>query len=383
MLGDLRGIYAKLGQHLAMRADLLPDEIRTELSVLEDSARAIPFPRVRRALRRSLGPVGLRFSYIDPEPLGTASIAQVHRARLVGGGVVAVKVRHPELDRARLDADVRTLRRTGRRLRRWLGGVDVDATVVALSEALRDELDFRREGRIAEEIAARFADDPRVVVPRVHWNATREDVLTMDYVPCVRLDDRRRLSEAGVEPARCVEIVADAYGRQIFGLGLFHADPHPGNVFLVDESSGLRPEGGPGPRILFVDFGLSQRLPEQLREELRLGLHALLRRDIAGIRAGLERIDAVQPGRTDEAEAALRDALEGGAASALGAGTESIESLVQLGKRLVRESGAFRVPPELLLYARTLSMIFSLAHRIAPEANPMKQLLPHLMKFLS
>jgi ubiquinone biosynthesis protein len=381
-LGGLRGIYTKLGQLLATRADLLSDEARDELAQLVDSAPPVPFAEVRAALARALGGLG-RFSWIDPEPLGTASIAQVHRARLRSGPVVALKVRHPELTPARLEADLRRLTRAARRLRRWVGRGEAERAAAELGRALREELDFEREGRVAEAIALHFADDPRVVVPRVHWEACGPGVLALDYVPRLRLDDPHALLAAGTSAEQCLAIAVDAYGRMVFEQGWFHADPHAGNVFAVDETSALRPAGENRPRILFVDFGLSHRLPDALREELRGGLRALLARDPDGILAGLERIGALVPGREARAREALERALAAGASQAIGAGPAAIGDLRELGKRLVRESGAFRVPPELLLWARTLAHVFALAERVAPGANPMPQLLPHLLRFLA
>lgn len=382
-LGELRGIYAKLGQYLALRSDVIPDEIREELQTLTDSAPASPFPAIRRALEEGLGPIGQRFAWIDPNPIGSASIAQVHRAHMIAEGVVAVKVRHPELTPERLETDLRILRRALRRLRRRLGLREVDRMLEPLAETLREELDLEREGRIAEEIRANLADDPRIVVPRVHWGATGPNVLTVDYVPWIRLDDPAGLEAAGVRPEQCLAILAEAYGRQVFDQGLFHADPHPGNVFLVDESSPQRPPGDTRPRLLFLDFGLSKRLAESLRAELREGIHALLRRDVDALLAGLGRIGALVPGREAEAEAAIRQALDAGAAEALSATPSTIEALKELGKQLLRESRAFRVPTELLLYARTLAYVFALSERIAPGHSPMPQLLPRLLGFLA
>jgi predicted unusual protein kinase regulating ubiquinone biosynthesis (AarF/ABC1/UbiB family) len=205
----------------------------------------------------------------------------------------------------------------------------------------------------------------------------------VDYVPWIRLDDSGKLEAAGVRPEECLAILAEAYGRQVFDQGLFHADPHPGNVFLVDESSPRRPPGDTRPRLLFLDFGLSKRLPEPLRAELRAGLHALLRRDVGALLEGLERIGALVPGREAEAEAAITQALDAGAAEALSATPSTIAALKEVGKRLVRESRAFRVPTELLLYARTLAYVFALSERIAPGHSPMPQLLPRLLGFLA
>ena len=374
-LGSLRGLYTKLGQHLATRVDALSDEFRAPLEALHESAPPVPFSAIRAELERGLGSLS-RFAWIDPEPLGTASIAQVHRARLRGGAEVAVKVRHPELTPERVAADLRTLRRILPLVRPWLRPEDARALLDEVGHALQRELDFELEGRAAEQVAQTFAGDPRVLVPRVHWEASGRNVLTLDYVPRVRLDDPAALAARGVSPEACLAIVVDAYGRQVFGDGLFHADPHVGNVFLVDAPA-------PPPRVLFLDFGLAERLAPEVREELRLGLQSLLKRDVDALLAGLVRLGAVVPGREREARAALETALEAGASGALGANVAAIQALKQLGKRLVRESGAFRIPRELLLWARTLAYVYNLAERVAPGVDPMRLFLPHLLRFVT
>lgn len=384
-LGRARGLYAKLGQHLAMRVDLLAPATRHELEALYDAAPPLPISRLETELRRWLGPIESHFREIEPQPIGTASIAQVHRARLLDGTPVAIKVRHPELSEARVERDLRGLRRVARPLGRWLGLGDVEPLLAELTRALREELDLEREGRTAEAVARALADTPGIVVPRVHWQATARGVLTLDYVPTVRLDDPAALAARGIAAGECLDLIATAYGLQVFRHGLFHADPHPGNLFALDERHPDTPPGGVSghPRVLFLDFGLSKRLPDALRRELRLGFRALLRRDLPELLAALERVGAVVPGREPQAAVALREVLEAGAADALSAGADRIAALRALGRRLVRERGAFRIPPDLLLYARTLAHVFDLAARIAPDRDPMPRLLPHLLAFLS
>ncbi len=374
-LGSLRGIYTKLGQHLATRVDALSDEFRAPLDALGEAATPVPFATIRAQLARALGSAE-RFAWIDPVPLGTASIAQVHRARLRDGSLVAVKVRHAELTPETITQDVRNLRRVAFLLRPWLGRGAGDELFEEFEAALLREIDFELEGRSAEAIARDLADDNRVLVPSVHWHATSTSVLTLDYVPRTRIDAREALAARGVTPESVLAIVADAYGRQVFGQGLFHADPHAGNLYVVDV-----PE--PTPRVLFIDFGLAQRLAPVVREELRQGLQSLLKRDVDALLAGLMRLHAVVPGREREARAALAAALDAGAAGALGANAAGIRSLKALGKRLLRESASFRVPRELLLWARTLAHVYSLSERIAPGNDPMRHFLPHVLKFVS
>ena len=386
-LGRARGVWAKLGQQLAMRVDLLPDEVREPLQTLFEDAPRVPFASIQEQLARSLGPAAQLLADLDPIPIGVASVAQVHRGRLPDGTPVAVKVRHAELTPERVERDLAALRRLARPLGRWLGVGELSGAVDELALALGEELDFEREGRIAEEVARNLADDPRLLVPRVHWETTCRDVLTLDYIPRVRLDDRAALESRGLRPEECLGIIAEAYGRQIFAHGLFHADPHPGNLFAVDDDDPLSPRSGRGPgvrpRVLFLDFGLSKRLSEPLRDELRQGLRALLRRDVAALLAGLDRLGALAPGRERQAEDALRQMFEAGAAEALGADAARVGTLVQVGRRLVLESGAFCIPRDLLLYARTLAHVWALAERIAPGSDPMPHLLPHLLRFMT
>src|SRR5262249_27240382 len=187
----------------------------------QGSAPPVPFLATRAESERGLGALA-RFAWIDPEPLGVASVAQVHRARLRSGAEVAVKVRHAELFPARVTRDLRGLRRALPLLRPWLAPEDARALLDEVGRALLRELDFEAEGHAAETIAAAFARDPRVLVPKVHWEATSASVLTLDYVPRVRLDDRAALEARGVSPEACLAIVVDAYGQQVFGDGLFH-----------------------------------------------------------------------------------------------------------------------------------------------------------------
>ncbi len=386
-LGELRGIYTKLGQHLALRADALPDAVREELAALSSEAPRLPFAEVRASLERAYEAPDRVLGSIDPEPLGTASIAQVHRARLRDGTRVALKVRHPALDEERVARDLQAVRRL-LRLGGWVAlRPGASRALVRLVDdaapALALEVDLAREGRMAEAIARDLADDSRVIIPRVHWRASCAAALALDFVPRVSLLDAAALEARGASAAACAAIVADCYARQVFRHGRFHADPHPGNVFLVDEAHPLAPPGGPGPRILLVDFGLSVELSGELRAELRAGFHCLLRRDVPGLLEGLRRLGALVPGAEAQASDALRAALEAGASDAFGAGPEAIGALRELGKRLVRESGAFRVPQELLLLARTLANLYALCARISPAHDPAAQILPHLLRFLA
>jgi ubiquinone biosynthesis protein len=374
--GRLRGPFAKLGQFAALRVDGVAPELRAALEPLRDRVPPIPFPWIRAQVERELGAeLANLYREFDPHPLGAASIAQVHAAVLPDGRPVAVKVQYPWLARS-LPVDLALLRLG---VRAALGRRAAAAPWLAEFESgLTEELDFVREAEVAREIAANLADEPRVAVPAAIGSHSSARVLTMQRWPTVALSS---LDARGIPKRAVLETIVRAYARQIFEHGLFHADPHPGNLFVIDE-----PEAKRAPRVLFVDFGLSKRLDPALRRELRQGILALLRRDLDAFVAGMSRIGAVAPG----AEPGVRDAvgavfarLAGEAGSPLTLSGARVLSLKDEAKRLLYETPGLALPNDLLLYAKTLSYLFALARELAPEVDPMPLTVPWLLKFLT
>jgi len=389
ILGELKGAYVKAGQFAALRYDALPAGARAAFESLQDRVPALPFASVRTVVESELGaPLEERFAAFDPVPLGAASVAQVHRARLPDGREVAVKVQHPWLA-ASLPADVALLRRLyalwgriaaarGAANRR---GVDRARLFDEFSAGLGEELDFAREASMAGEIAANLAGDTQIVVPEVVASHSTARVLTMRYHPAIPILARERLEALGVRPAAVLEVLARAYAKQVFVDGLFHADPHPGNLFVIDE-----PGAAARPRVLFVDFGLSKRLSPALRRELRLGIYALLQRDLDGFVAGMSRMEMIAPGAEPGVRAAVArmfERLASAGGSPLGLSGTGILALKDEAKALLQETEGLQLPNDLLLYAKTLSYLFALGDRLDPSVDLMKLTVPHLLKFLA
>lgn len=382
-LGGLKGAFVKLGQFAALRVDVLPAWVRDGLGSLHDRVPPLAFETVLRVVESELGqPLGDVFAAFEPAPLGTASIAQVHRARLLSGEAVAVKVQHPWLE-ASLAADLALLgtllgawtavtgrgRETGRRL------------FDEFAAALRDELDFEREAAVAREIAANLASEPHIVVPEIVPELTTRRVLTMHFHAAVGIADREGLSRLGVAPGAVLAILARAYAKQVFVDGLFHADPHPGNLFVLDE-----PNVAEQPRVLFIDFGLSRRLEPALRDELRRGIFALLQRDLDAFVAGMERMGMIAPGARDGVRVVVGEMFERvqrAGASPLALSGERILSLKDQAKTLLENTPGLQLPNDLLLYARTLSYLFALGAQLDPSVDLLEISLPYLMKFLA
>jgi ubiquinone biosynthesis protein len=373
-LARLRGPFAKLGQFASLRVDELSPEARAALEPLRDRVPPIPFAWVRSVVEAELGgPLEARFAGFEPAPLGAASIAQAHAATLPGGQPVVVKVQYPWLA-ASLERDLALLRLAVR----IFAGRPAAAGFEEFARSVREELDFAREARVAHEIAANLADEARVVVPRVIESHSSARVLTMERLPTLPLVELR---QHGVPARPVLETLVRAYARQIFEDGLFHADPHPGNLFVIDE-----PAAREAPRVLFVDFGLSHRLAPALARELRLGILALLQRDLDGFVAGMARIGAVAPGaepRVRAAVASVFERLAGERGGALALSGSRVLALKDEAKRLLYETPGLSLPSELLLYAKTLSYLFALARELDPTADPMPLTVPYLLRFLA
>ncbi len=381
-MGALKGAFVKAGQFASVRHDLVPGEAAAALSTLQSRVPPIDFGTIQRVIERELGrPLRDLFAELDPKPLGAASVAQVHRGRLHTGQPVAVKVQYPWIG-ASLRSDVAWLSRALRLIAWWLGRDLPDRTrlLQEFETGLLEELDFAREGRIAAEIAANLADDPQIAVPEVVASHSTHRVLTMSYCDAIPISDRDTLARLGISPRAVLEVLARAYAKQIFADGLFHADPHPGNLFVIDE-----PTAPERPRILFVDFGLSKRLSPELRRNLRHGIYALLQSDLDAFVSRMDAMGMIAPGAREAVEAAVAAMFErireqGGGFQIAGS---AVLGLKDEAKELLRNTPGLQLPNDLLLYARTLTYLFALGDQLDPSVDLVKLSTPYLLQFLA
>jgi ubiquinone biosynthesis protein len=379
-LGSLKGVFVKAGQFAAMRHDLLPGEALEAFATLRSSVQPLPFERIARVIESELGaPIESSFAEFERDPIGAASLAQVHRARLPTGESVVVKVQYPWLE-ASLPVDLALIRTLLRWWTRRLPDADWERAFAEFSAGLAGELDFRAEARIAEEIARNLSRDPHIVVPAPIHSHTSQRVLTMAHHPVIPISDTGRLATAGIDPGRVIEIIVRAYAKQVFADGLFHADPHPGNFFVIDEDGAAE-----DPRVLFIDFGLSRRLEPALRRELRMGLYALMQRDVDAFMAGMIRMemiaDTAQPG-VRSAVQAMFDRMAGEGVASDGSSAR-ILGLKDEAKSLLQQTAGIQLPMDLLFYAKTVSYLFALGEELAPDVDVMKLSLPYLLQFLA
>ena len=274
-LEELGPTFIKFGQALSVRADLLPPDLIGELSKLQDQTSPLPPGAAEAAIEAELGrPVSQLFQTFDPTPMASASIAQVHRATLPDGSNVVVKVRRPGIGSV-VDSDVEVLLQLARLVERHLSVLQIVEPVAVVEEfarSIRAELDLVREARSVDRCRSDFGDDPTVRFPRVYRELTTRGVLTLE-----RLDGTKvsKLDEIGAGPY-VKQLVArrgaDAMLRQMLVHGFFHADPHPGNILVLDDQV-----------IGFLDFGIVGRLDDRLRDQLAHVIRAIWTRDVAAL----------------------------------------------------------------------------------------------------
>ncbi|MDQ0801028.1 AarF/UbiB family protein [Arthrobacter sp. SLBN-112] len=296
---DLGGLMIKVGQFLSSRLDVLPPEITKELEGLQDEVPPVAFPRIAALAAQELGaPVGQVFDTVDESAIAAASLGQAHRARLnpmdaedTGLDAVVLKVQRPGIG-AIVDVDLAALRKVAG----WLSHVrlvsrraDMPALVEEFAAISLQEIDYLHEAVNAERFAADFAGDDRVAVPEVVWERTTRRVLTLEDVTAIKITDAGALRAAGIDPASVAPVFAAIMFDQLFTNGFFHADPHPGNIFVTP----VREE--PGWKLTFIDFGMMGEVTASTRSGLRKLLIAAAARDGKGLVAAINDVGVLMP----------------------------------------------------------------------------------------
>lgn len=273
-LEELGATYIKLGQLLSGRADLLPHAYIKELSKLLDAAPPVPVAEIRALFEEELGAsVEEILATFDDTPIASASIGQVHRATLPDGQAVVVKVQRPGIEEI-VKADLDLLLRQARFLEKrseTMRDYNVLAIAEGLAQSLREELDYKIEGRNAERLRTDLGSDPRFIVPHVHWNLTSRRVITLEYLEGIQFNELDRLRDAGYDLPSIAQAGVEGYLKQIFVDGFYHADPHPANLMVV------------GNQIAFVDFGNAGYLTPGQKELLGDMFLQLLDQDAEGV----------------------------------------------------------------------------------------------------
>ena len=371
-LEELGPTFVKLGQVLSTRPDLLPPAYIAELARLQDTVPPEPWEPVRAQLEAELGaPVEEVFATLDPEPIAAASLAQVHAATLPDGAEVVVKVQRPDIE-ATINVDLDILADVARLLqtRTPLGELyDLPGIVEEFAATLRAELDFYREGHNADRFRANFADEPYLYIPKVYWEYTTRRVLVMERIRGIKIDDIAALDAAGYDRYRIGLHAARMVIKEVLEDGFFHADPHPGNFFVM-----------PGEVIGAMDFGMVGYLSRRTRTDL-------VRLYVAAIQLDEEAV----------VDQLIRMGVVGGAVDRMGL-QHDIGRLLRKyaglplkairARDMVEEAMpiAFRhhlrLPSELWLLGKTLAMMEGVGLKLVPDFDMFAVSRPYVQRFM-
>ena len=271
---SLGSAFIKLGQLLSARPDVLSADVVEELARLQDQVPPFPFAVVQSLLEAELGERCAEIIDLEEIPLGSASLAQVHRASLRSGRQVVFKVQRPGLERLfRLDLEVlQQVAGAIQRHPRWGQGPDWLGIAKESRRVLLRELDFRIEAEHAARFRQQFLDDPDIRIPAVIWELSSRRALCLDYVPGIKINDRSALVDAGINPGLVVRKGAESYLQQLVKFGFFHADPHPGNLAVAQDGT-----------LIYYDFGMMGQLSESLRRRLGQMVSAAATRDASAL----------------------------------------------------------------------------------------------------
>ncbi|HEU0176531.1 MAG TPA: AarF/ABC1/UbiB kinase family protein [Blastocatellia bacterium] len=267
--------FIKIGQSVSTRADLLPLAYVKELSKLQDSVPPFAHDEAMRIIERELGsPVDELYAEIDSQPVAAASLGQVYRARLHSGETVAVKVQRPRLEDI-INFDLAVLRGIARFMGRFpklVRGVDWEGTLNEFAATIFEEMDYVQEGHNAETFRDHFKGWREVYVPVIHWSHVSPRVLTMEFIEGTKVLDIQTLTERGVNPPGVVKLIARTYLKQLLEDGFFHADPHPGNLRVMNDG-----------RLAFFDFGMVGRITPRMQSLMIDAFFHIVERDVKGL----------------------------------------------------------------------------------------------------
>ena len=392
---DLGGLMIKVGQFMSSRLDVLPPSITKQLEGLQDEVPAVPFVQMRARAEEELGmPLERAFASVDERPLAAASLGQAHRAVLTedlaaetGLSAVVLKIQRPGIDRI-VDVDLRALRKVGV----WLSKValvrdrvDMPSLVEEFAVTSLEEIDYLHEAANSERFAADFGGPDGVAVPEVVWERTTRRVLTLEDVTAIKINDVDALRAAGIDPSEVAARFARVMFDQLFDDGFFHADPHPGNVFVTPLGA-TTDAGTPAWRFTFIDFGMMGEVPPSLRRGLRRVLIAAASRDGKGLVDGIRDVGVLLPS-ADTVQ--LERAMTGLFSRFGGMGFAELQEVdprefrafaIEFGD--VVRSLPFQLPENFLLIVRAMSLTSGMCSALDPAFNIWDAVEPYAQRLI-
>jgi len=347
--------FIKLGQILSTRPDILPPAYIEVLEGLQDDVPPAPWEESKTVLEDELGAVDETFDDFDRESISGASLGQVYTARYEGTDV-AVKVRRPNIE-SLVEADLRTIRWSIPLIKKFIGSgraFSLENLADEFSKTIREEMDYKREREMLEEIRDNFADEDRIRIPTAFEAVSGPRVLTMEYIPGTKISDVGALDDAGIDRNAIAETLQEVYLQMIIEDGVFHADPHPGNLAVDDDG-----------RVIFYDFGMAGRVDPFVQEKIVDFYVAVARQDIDGILDTLIAMGTLSPEADREV---MGNVMELAIADASGEDIEQyqVNQIIEQVESTIYEF-PLRLPPNLALVLRVATVVEGVCVTLDPE----------------
>ena len=376
---ELQGLFIKVGQLISIMTNFLPPAFRRELEGLQDAVPPRPYADIEARLREELGDSPQKlFAHFEENPIASASIGQVHLARLLTGEKVAVKVQYPDIEEI-VKTDLKTLRRIFRILEYFVPYNGMEDLYREIRTIVIAELDYRAEAEQGARVASHFEGRTDVAFPRVVAHRSTSRVLTTHFEPGCKISDSASLKRMNIDRATLARQVVEIYCQQIFTDGVYHADPHPGNLLVrVGEAA-------PRPTVVFLDFGAVAEIPAAVRQGIIELIQGALTRDTKRIVTAMRTMGFVARGADDGVFEQVIEYFHSRFQETISLESlnlkdikfdpqKSLESLADLQRMDVslRElSRNFHVPKELIILNRTLLLLMGLCTELDPKLNPM------------
>ena len=392
------GVMIKVGQFLSARLDVLPAIITNELAGLQDEVQAEKIEDLLKVAISEFGvPLEEKFESIDPNPLAAASIGQVHRARIRHDSEtlegepteVIIKIQRPNIESI-IEVDLAALKVVSGWLMRYppiRKRADVPALMEEFSRSFMEELDYLNEGKNAEQFAENFKGDPKILVPKVVWSHTTLRVLTLEYIEAIKITNYQAIDAANINRSEVAVKLFGTYLKQIFEDRFFHADPHPGNLFVLPVASDEIESIGQNWRLVFIDFGMTGSLSPSLMANLREILIAVGTQDAKRIIKAYQALGVLLPSADiDLLERATNRVFErfwGKTAPELMSmhQEEAIAFAREFGDLLYEMP--FQIPQNLLLLGRCVGILSGLCTGLDAEFNVWTNIGPYAQKLVA
>lgn len=400
---QLGGVLIKVGQFLSSRVDVLPKVFTDELMGLQDEVPPVDFESIRRVAEDEFGcKLAEKYELFDPIPLAAASLGQVHKARLRFEGErennrafefteVVVKIQRPSIEEV-IRTDLAALRTVGGWLKKYPPinkRANVPALIDEFARILYEEIDYLAEGRNAEIFAENFRGDEGVRVPRVVWTHTTKRVLTLENVLAIKITDYDAITASGIDRAEVASRLLDTYLKQIFEDGFFHADPHPGNLFVLplplpaEDATEREPEW----RLTFVDFGMVGRVPPNTKAGMREMLIGVGTQDSKRVIKSYQMLGVLLPGADLEllekaGERVFERFWGKNMTELVNITTEDIREFTVEFRELLYTM-PFQVPQDFIFLARAVGILSGMCTGLDPDFNVWEHLEPYARKLIA